>query len=305
MRRGRVVEASRGKAERNCDEAVDETPASRSFFRALGVHTCFSLVLVALVVAGLRFEKGRRPTPTNTDAPVTRLRRPPEDLDALVARHRRTVSEMRRSGVVMETDPVALAATSELRNATKRLLETRYGKGPTYRLAIRLAFPASMGGGPATLVIETAPIDVVPHAIHVFLDACVAMRLRPEEQWTAAFHRNAGHVLQAFVRTPEVKGLAYQEYDPAFPHEKYTLGFAGRPGGPEFYISTLDNTRNHGPGSQGSKTEADSCFAKIVEGFDVVERMRRQPAPPGLGFVHDSKEYINILGVDILNYDPA
>ena len=25
----------------------------------------------------------------------------------------------------------------------------------------------------------------------------------------------------------------------------------GRPGGPSFYISTVDNTHNHGPGSQG------------------------------------------------------
>ena len=27
------------------------------------------------------------------------------------------------------------------------------------------------------------------------------------------------------------------------------------------------------PGSQGSRTEADSCFAKVVVGFEVVERM--------------------------------
>ena len=41
------------------------------------------------------------------------------------------------------------------------------------------------------------------------------------------------------------------------------MGFAGRPGGPAFYISTVDNTRNHGPGSQGSKTEADACFGRV------------------------------------------
>ena len=38
---------------------------------------------------------------------------------------------------------------------------------------------------------------------------------------------------------------------------------AGRPGGPAFYISTVDNVQNHGPASQGSGTEADSCFGKI------------------------------------------
>lgn len=44
---------------------------------------------------------------------------------------------------------------------------------------------------------------------------------------------------------------------------QYTLGFAGRPSSSAFYISTVDNTYNHGPGSQGSKTEADACFAKV------------------------------------------
>ncbi len=37
-----------------------------------------------------------------------------------------------------------------------------------------------------------------------------------------------------------------------------------------------DNTRNHGPGGQTAykvKSEADPCFAKVVEGFDAVDRM--------------------------------
>jgi len=41
------------------------------------------------------------------------------------------------------------------------------------------------------------------------------------------------------------------------------LIFSGRPGGPAFYISTVNNVQNHGPASQGSGTEADSCFGKI------------------------------------------
>ena len=112
-------------------------------------------------------------------------------------------------------------------------------------------------------------------------------------RWSCAFHRNAGHVLQAFLRSSTHKpGLAFQEYDAAFPHEKFTLGFAGRPGGPEFYISTVSNVANHGPGSQGSRTEADSCFAKVVAGFDVVKKMQDQPTPGGMGFVNDRADYI-------------
>ena len=71
---------------------------------------------------------------------------------------------------------------------------------------------------------------------------------------------------------------------PNFPHKKYTLGYAGRPGGPDFYISTLDNTRNHGPGGQSSYDdpgEADPCFAKVIAGFDIVDLMHKSAVKPG------------------------
>lgn len=97
-------------------------------------------------------------------------------------------------------------------------------------------------------------------------------------------------------------GLAFQEYHPAYPHVKYTLGYAGRPGGPEFYISTVDNTKNHGPGSQGSATEADGCFGKIWKGIDVVDRMKKQPgkSKPS-GFVSDPHNYIRINSMRLLD----
>ena len=51
-----------------------------------------------------------------------------------------------------------------------------------------------------------------------------------------SFHRNAGHVLQAFTEknpatspydTYKFGGMAFQEYSPGFPHKKFTLGYAG------------------------------------------------------------------------------
>ena len=39
----------------------------------------------------------------------------------------------------------------------------------------------------------------------------------------------------------------------------------GRPSSTSIYISTHDNTFNHGPGSQGSRTEADACFGKLYD----------------------------------------
>ena len=42
--------------------------------------------------------------------------------------------------------------------------------------------------------------------------------------------------------------LAFQEYSAEYPHRPFTVGIAGRPGGPDFYINLLDNVKNHGPG---------------------------------------------------------
>ena len=45
-----------------------------------------------------------------------------------------------------------------------------------------------------------------------------------------------------------------------------------------------DNTRNHGPGGQASyaiKSEADPCFAKVIEGFEAVDRMATASTAPG------------------------
>jgi cyclophilin family peptidyl-prolyl cis-trans isomerase len=70
----------------------------------------------------------------------------------------------------------------------------------------------------------------------------------------SSFHRNAGHVVQGGP-TPNhtnkgtnlnrpfhdagLVSVGFQEYSAEFPHVKYTLGYAGRPGGPDFYVSTV------------------------------------------------------------------
>jgi cyclophilin family peptidyl-prolyl cis-trans isomerase len=80
------------------------------------------------------------------------------------------------------------------------------------------------------------------------------------------------------------KSVLFQEYSDKFPHKKYTVGYAGRPGGPDFYISMKDNSRLHGPGGQSSyedPSEADPCFAKVIEGTDVAERMKLGQVKPG------------------------
>lgn len=142
------------------------------------------------------------------------------------------------------------------------------------------------------ILLELAPLDDMPHAVYWFLEQ-VSRGLYNG----GSFHRNAGHVIQVgmhsnFLSDPKnpptfdkfhstgFSSVLFQEYSPNFPHKKYTIGYAGRPGGPEFYINTKDNSKSHGPGGQGhyeDPTEADVCFAKITKGTDLVDRIRKLP----------------------------
>jgi hypothetical protein len=55
---------------------------------------------------------------------------------------------------------------------------------------------------------------------------------------SGAFHRRAGHVLQAFIAggRGKTQSLAFQEYHPGYPHVKHTMGYAGTP---VYHIETL------------------------------------------------------------------
>lgn len=56
--------------------------------------------------------------------------------------------------------------------------------------------------------------------------------------------RNAAHVIQLNCngRNPphsRQPSIAFQEFTPEFNHLPYTLGIAGRPGGPDFYFNLV------------------------------------------------------------------
>lgn len=150
-----------------------------------------------------------------------------------------------------------------------------------------------------SFTVQMAPLDSMPHAVHLFLEQ-VAHKL-----WNRGwFYINGPHVMQAGpqadftsvannqedvderklalspFRELQLDALAFPEYSEDFPHEPYTLGFTGRPGGPDWYINKVDNTDAHGPGGQFHhelEEFADSCFAKVVDGFDVIKTMMNLP----------------------------
>jgi len=135
-----------------------------------------------------------------------------------------------------------------------------------------------------TVVLELAPLNLMPHAVHLFLEQVY------HELWDNTwFYLNGPHVLQAgpqdwdddtagkalqrFLDT-QLDTLAFPEYSKDFPHVPWTLGFTGRPGGPDWYINKVDNTEPHGPGGQYQHQlieQADPCFAKVVEGKETLE----------------------------------
>jgi len=195
----------------------------------------------------------------------------------------------------------------------------RFGEGP-YKIRFTLDFPPEEGHedeedtGPNTFVVEMAPLDLMPHSVHHFLEMVSHGLLVG-----TSFHRNAHHVIQAGP-TPYYKSegknlrkgftenrltsVAFQEYSPEFPHEKYTLGFAGRPGGPDWYVSTVDNTKNHGPGGQSSyalASEADPCFGKVISGFDAVDRVHKMPVKPG--WYNALEQNVGFANVELLKED--
>lgn len=178
----------------------------------------------------------------------------------------------------------------------KTAMLAKYGPGP-HRLEMILRFDSHKGHDDVgKILIEMAPVEEHPHAAYWFLEQ---VRLKLYDGFS--FHRNAGHVIQAgaavnFLSDPKnppsekpfrdagYHSLLFQEYSENFPHVKYTMGFAGRPGGPSFYINMMDNSKIHGPGGQRNHddpSEADTCFAKVIEGFDVVDRIHKLPVEDG------------------------
>jgi cyclophilin family peptidyl-prolyl cis-trans isomerase len=209
---------------------------------------------------------------------------------------------------------------NSIQNMSKQNLLEKFGPGP-HRVEVQLAFDpdSKLEGTADRIVLEMAPVDELPHTVYWFLEQ-VDRKLYDK----CSFHRNARHVIQAgpvgnFLTAPNegllkrfkesgFDSVLFQEYSSEYRHYKYTLGLAGRPGGPDFYINMQDNSRLHGPGGQSGNDpdDADPCFARVVEGFDAVARMHQSDIDEDGGYRHMRHnvaiQYMRILPPD---YIPA
>ena len=147
------------------------------------------------------------------------------------------------------------------------------------------ASSSSSGTSSSTvLILEMAPLELMPHSVYTFLEMVHA-----ELFDGCSFILNAMHVVKAAplpynggstsqkVRAFTKHGLdtvSFREYSPEYPHEKFTVGFAAD-GSPSFYINTGDNTEMH---------TGEPCFARIVSGFETLERLEEAPVRNGMWY---------------------
>lgn len=171
---------------------------------------------------------------------------------------------------------------AEIQSNSLREVVEKFGDGPTYNVQFDLVFPDSYE---TSFVVETAPIDQMPHSVQNFLD------MVSNGLWDGtSFSMAAVHLVKAsplsnegsFDKTPEflqsgLEGPSFMEYSDKQPHKKYTLGFAGH-NAPSWYINTEDNSDVHGPSDEH---EPDPCFAKVVAGFEAIDRISSSPTRGG------------------------
>jgi len=172
----------------------------------------------------------------------------------------------------------------------KEVLE-RYGPGP-HHVELAIHFPTTKTNEKITLRLYS--LDTMPHTIHTFLTLIDRqhynrgsfLSLRPHvlvagpvDMHDVENNRQLEQKMKREGYFPD-GALLFNEYSGEFPHVVRTVGFNEEMGGPVFYVNLVDNTVGHGPSDEheggdsvGGK-EGDPCFGEVVEGFDVIEKIK-------------------------------
>lgn len=203
-------------------------------------------------------------------------------------------SEVLEESYVQRIDKLELA----IQKKSARNVLSKYGTGPFY-IKVTLKDDAGSGKG-NTFVIETAPLNLMPHAIDHFL------QMIEQKMWDGLtmVHRYIGsHVIHSSSLVTEtgeqddirfkkanLTHLAFAEHSPEYPIEMYSVAFEGRPGGPGFYVN-MD--------SKFTTQEVDaseSCFGKVVEGRGILDNIMKQ---------HRKANNVFMLGIDSVTMLPV
>lgn len=194
----------------------------------------------------------------------------------------------------------------DLQDWAQHRVQEQWGPGP-HRVQMTVRFDPQSHVEPdrGTIVLELAPLDLLPFATYWFLEQVTRGVYNG-----ASFHTNAAHLVQAGLEEnawspPDLIAkflaagygrLLFPEYAHAFPHSSYTVGYAS--GGPDWYINTRDNRVLHGPGGQGA--QAETCFAKVVQGQEVVDRIHGLPVRENGGKNNNLQHNVAILEMKLL-----
>ena len=176
--------------------------------------------------------------------------------------------------------PVSIAQKAKLHRDSMQRLIHQYGIGPhLVEFQIRI-WPENDSSGTSVgepkpiisyFTIEMAPVHMMPLSVHQFLEQ-VANKLWDETSFFMNVpHLIAAHPVSANGRRTKPRHLfttitppssLYSEFNSAYPHLQYTLGFVGN--GPEFYINKVTNPHH-----------SDPCFANIVIGRSIIDALFR------------------------------
>lgn len=173
-----------------------------------------------------------------------------------------------------------------IQRESRRELVENFGTGP-HRVRLTIIFPDN----PKALHIielEMAPFRLLPHSIYTFMeqvrhglwDGCSFSKLVDGKLIVSPTPSTLGTLnekdLKLRFAQSKLDIVYFQEYHAKFPHVEMTVGFDGRPGGPDFYINMVDNTLTNGPGGMHGDVlfeDPDPCFAKVVVGHDIVRHI--------------------------------
>lgn len=204
-----------------------------------------------------------------------------------------------------------------IRKESHRTILERFGPGPH-----EVEFLFKIDGTDRSFVVEMAPVDEVPHAIHLFMEQV------EHGLWNGCyFYLNGPHIVQVGPRLSEqgvsegnerariapfkargLDQLSFPDYSDNYPHVTWTVGYTGRPGGIDWYINKIDNSKLHGRGGQvqhALKEHGDPCFGKVTRGQMDATVLFRQPIyGDGSPLNHFFKDPIQIISATILTKRP-